>query len=376
MVSPGVPPDAPPLVAARNALVPIVSEVDVGFHALRGVKYAAISGTNGKTTTTALIGHLLQSGGLQALAAGNIGRPLSQVALDGELPEWIALELSSFQLHDTHDLIPAIGALTNLAPDHLDRYRALEDYYADKDRIFVNAGPASCWVTNGDDAEVERRSRNVPGTHLRFRIGQPADAWFDRERDVLMLREQQLLARPEFPLLGEHNVANALAAALDRLARRWESSGNRGRAAELPRPAAPDGAGRDGDGVLWINDSKATNVASTLVAVQAMTRPFILLLGGRHKGEPYTALARAAGERCRAVIAFGESRDLVVQDLGGLLPVTRAGTRLRRGSEPRPSRWPSRAMRCSCLPRVRATICSRIMKIGAISFAGTVEAMK
>ena len=326
VVSPGVPPDAPPLVAARDALVPIVSEVDVGFHALRGVKYAAISGTNGKTTTTALTGHLLQSGGVQALAAGNIGRPLSQVALDGELPEWIALELSSFQLHDTHDLIPAIGALTNLAPDHLDRYRALEDYYADKDRIFVNAGPASCWVTNGDDAEVERRSRNVPGTHLRFRIGQPADAWFDRERDVLMLREQQLLARPEFPLLGEHNVANALAAALIA----WRAGGNLPGIAEglrsfraLPHRMEPVGTV---NGVLWINDSKATNVASTLVAVQALTRPFILLLGGRHKGEPYTALASAAGERCRAVIAFGESRDLVVQDLGSLLPVTRAGT--------------------------------------------------
>ncbi len=92
------------------------------------------------------------------------------MALDNDRPEWIALELSSFQLHDTHDLVPAVGAMTNLAPDHLDRYATLEEYYADKDRLFVNATAASCWITNGDDTEVERRSAAVPGTHLRFRI--------------------------------------------------------------------------------------------------------------------------------------------------------------------------------------------------------------
>jgi UDP-N-acetylmuramoylalanine--D-glutamate ligase len=190
----------------------------------------------------------------------------------------------------------------------------------------VNASPASCWITNGDDAEVERRSGAVPGAHLRFRIGSPSDAWLDRRGGVLMLREQVLLPRQEFPLLGEHNVANALAASLIA----WRAGGTIPRIAEglrsfraLPHRMEPI---RSVNGVLWINDSKATNVASTTVAVQALERPFILLLGGRHKGEPYTALAAASGKRCRAVIAFGESRDLIVQDLGGLLPVTPAGT--------------------------------------------------
>jgi UDP-N-acetylmuramoylalanine--D-glutamate ligase len=326
VISPGIPPDAPPVLAARGAGVPIVSEVDVGYHALPGVKYAAITGTNGKTTTTALTGHLLQGAGLNAIAAGNIGRPLSQVALDGDPPEWIALELSSFQLHDTHDLVPAVGALTNLAPDHLDRYAKLEEYYADKDRLFVNATAASCWITNGDDSEVERRSSAVPGTHLRFRLGTPADAWFDRSRGALILRESELLPRADFPLLGEHNVANALAAALIA----WRAGATPDRIAAglrsfraLPHRMEPI---RTVHGVLWINDSKATNVASTTVAVQALERPFVLLLGGRHKGEPYTVLADAAGGRCRAVIAFGESRDLVTHDLGDRLPVTRAGT--------------------------------------------------
>jgi UDP-N-acetylmuramoylalanine--D-glutamate ligase len=326
VVSPGVPPDASPLRAARDAGVPIVSELDVGYAALPGVRYAVITGTNGKTTTTALTGHLLAAGGLAATTAGNIGRPLAQVALDGERPEWIALEVSSFQLHDTHDLVPAIGAMTNLAPDHLDRYATLEEYYADKDRLYLRASAGSCWVINGDDAEVERRAGDTPGERLRFSVLKEADGWYDRGARTLMLGQDRLLPRDALALFGDHNVANALCGAL--VARRAGAPIGRIREGlssfrALPHRMEPVGTV---DGVLWINDSKATNVASTLVAVQAMEQPFVLLLGGRHKGEPYTALAAAAGSRCRSVIAFGESRDLVVRDLSGLLPVVTAGT--------------------------------------------------
>jgi UDP-N-acetylmuramoylalanine--D-glutamate ligase len=326
VVSPGVPPQAPPLAAARAAGVPIVSELDVGYAALPGVKFAVITGTNGKTTTTALTGHLLAAAGFRAVSAGNIGTPLCDIALEGQRPDWIALEISSFQLHDTHDLVPDIGAVTNLAPDHLDRYASLEEYYADKDRLFLHATPASCWVTNGDDAEVERRASRHPGERLRFRLEGAADGWYDRAGRRLMLGDQALLPRDRLSLLGDHNVANALCAAL--MARR--AGGTLPRIAAglesfraLPHRMEPVG---EKDGVLWINDSKATNVASTLVALQALDRPFVLLLGGRHKGEPYTELARAAGSRCRAVIAYGESRDLVAQDLGKLLPVVKLGT--------------------------------------------------
>jgi UDP-N-acetylmuramoylalanine--D-glutamate ligase len=326
VVSPGVPPGVPPLVAAREAGVPIVSELDVGYAALPESQFAVITGTNGKTTTTALTGHLMQVGGLQAITAGNIGRPLAQVALDGERPAWVVLEVSSFQLHDTHDLVPAIGAMTNLAPDHLDRYQSLQEYYADKDRLYLHATPVSCWVTNGDDPEVERRALGRPGERLRFRLGREADGWYKRDERVLMLRDAPLLPRDELALLGDHNIANALCASLVA----WRAgaaidgirSGLRSFRA-LPHRMEPV---RSVAGVLWINDSKATNVASALVAVQALERPFVLLLGGRHKGEPYTALAAAAGDRCRAVIAYGESGDLVARDLGPLLPVRRAGT--------------------------------------------------
>lgn len=326
VVSPGVPPGAPPLAAARGAGVEVVSEIDVGYAALPDARYAVITGTNGKTTTTALTAHLLQAAGYPALAAGNIGRALAEVALSEERPSWVALEISSFQLHDTHALVPTIGATTNLAPDHLDRYTALEEYYADKDRLYLNAHPGSCWVLNGDDGEVERRTRGVPGERRWFRVRSRADGWYDRTAGRLMLGDTPLLPRAELSLLGDHNVANALCAAL--IAR--EAGGEVDAIAQglrsfqaLAHRMEPI---RTVDGVLWINDSKATNIASTQVAVEAMERPFVLLLGGRHKGEPYTALAAAAGARCRGVVAYGEARDLVTRDLSGQLPVTKVGT--------------------------------------------------
>jgi len=326
VVSPGVPPSAAPLEAARLAGVPIVSELDVGAAALPDARFVMITGTNGKTTTTALTGHVMREAGLAAITAGNIGRPLAQVALDRERADWIVLEVSSFQLHDTHGIVPMIGAMTNLAPDHLDRYAKLEDYYADKDRLYLHASVASCWVLNGDDGEVLRRAAGRPGTVQRFSLRGQAEGWFDRASGKVMLGEAALIPRGQLALLGDHNVANALCAAL---IVRQAGGSMVGIAAGLRSfRALPHRleSVREVHGVLWINDSKATNVSSTRVAVEAMDRPFVLLLGGRHKGEPYTALAEAAAGRCRGVIAYGESRDLVVGDLGGRLPVTRAGT--------------------------------------------------
>ena len=326
VASPGVPPSAAPLAAARDAAVPIVSELDVGAAALPDARFIMITGTNGKTTTTALTGHVMREAGLRAVTAGNIGRPLAQVALDREPAEWIVLEVSSFQLHDTHGIVPAIGAMTNLAPDHLDRYPKLEDYYADKDRLYLHASTDSRWVLNGDDDEVLRRATGHPGTVLRFSLRSRAEGWFDRASGRLMLGDAALVSRDQLALLGDHNVANALCGAL--IAR--EAGGNAAGLTAglrsfraLPHRLEPV---REVGGVLWINDSKATNISSTQVAVEAMERPFVLLLGGRHKGEPYTALATPAAGRCRGVIAYGESRDLIAGDLGGHLPVTRAGT--------------------------------------------------
>ena len=291
VVAPGVPPEVPALETARRAGLDIHAEVDIGFVALRGARCIGITGTNGKTTTTSLIAHVLVSAGVRAETAGNIGRPLCEVARSSDRPDWVALELSSFQLHDAPNLKPAIGVLTNLAPNHLDRYATLDQYYADKALLFRRADTSSFWVTNADDPAVEMMACSIPGSRVRFSIGRRAEAWYDRTGRRLMLGDAAVLPRAELPLLGDHNVANALAAVLvasragcsnDRIADGLRSF------RAIPHRVEPV---REVDGILWINDSKSTNITSTEVAVAALDRRFVLLLGGRHKGEAYTRLA-------------------------------------------------------------------------------------
>lgn len=333
VVSPGVPPGAAPLAVARAAGVPIHSEIELALSAMASTRYVATTGTNGKTTVTALIAHLLRAVGVDADEAGNIGTPLSEIVLRAKRPEWLSLELSSFQLHDTPSVNPAVAVLTNLAPDHLDRYDNLEHYYADKDLIFRNANASSVRVVNADDAEVLRRTARVPGLARRFSVlHTDADASYDAAARRLMLHGAPLLDRDALPLLGIHNVANALAAALavTEAVAEARSAAGRARLAEGLRTfvAPPHRLEQVGEfgGVLWVNDSKATNVGAARVAIEAMERPTVLLLGGRHKGEAYSNLLAAMRGRVKAVVAFGESESLIVQDLAGHVPVERCGS--------------------------------------------------
>jgi UDP-N-acetylmuramoylalanine--D-glutamate ligase len=333
VASPGVPPDAPALVTARAAGVRIVSEVEIALTRLPGVRYIAVTGTNGKTTTTALVAHLLRAIGRRAVAAGNIGMPLAEVALSDALPEWVALELSSFQLHDTPGVNPDVGVLTNLSPDHLDRYRSSDDYYADKALLFANASAQSVWVLNADDPAVVAMGTRAAGRHLRFSLrDQEADGSLSADGRQLLLFGRPLLSRGEFPLIGDHNVANALAASLAVSAAdaAHRETGARVRLADGLRSFTPlahrlQVVGTY-NGVQWIDDSKATNVSSTLVALRGMTRPTVLLLGGRHKGEPYTALAEPIRKTGKVVLAYGEAAPRIVHDLGGLVPVEEWGS--------------------------------------------------
>ncbi len=333
VVSPGVPPDAPVLAAARHAGVEIVSELDLGFRALAalhpGTRSIAITGTNGKTTTTALVAHLLSAAGLQSTTAGNIGRPVTDLAMAPERFQWLSLEVSSFQLHDSPNFAPEIGVLTNLAPDHLDRYPSADAYYADKRLLFRNASEGDVWVLNADDNLVLDLARGVAGRRVLFSLAKSADASYDARQRVLRIGGDTLIEREELRLLGDHNVANALAAVLAVHEAGVPVSliaGGLRSFRPLPHRLEPVREVGGAGGVLWINDSKATNIAATTVAVIAMQRPFVLLLGGRHKGEPYTSLAPLLADRCRLVIAYGEAGPLVEQDLKGKVPLERGTT--------------------------------------------------
>ncbi len=335
VASPGVPPTAPPLLAAADSGVPVVGELEVALHAMPALHYVAVTGTNGKTTTTALIGHILRALGRDAVDAGNIGTALADYALQDPQPGWAALECSSFQLHDTPSIEPTVGVVTNLSPDHLDRYASLDDYYADKARLFGHATDRSRWVLNGDDAQVMQlysrlgRGDRLPGSIHTFRIGTAADAWFDPSTMMLHLRGEPLMHREDLSLVGDHNVANALTAALAVVVASDDFATPAARTVivdalrsfhALPHRLEPVPTD---DGVLWLNDSKATNVSSTLVAVQGMTRPFVLLLGGRHKGEAYTALAAPFLAHGKRILAYGEAADEIVADLASHVAVER-----------------------------------------------------
>lgn len=329
VVSPGVPPDAAAILAALSAERQILSEIEIALRYAPGLQYVAVTGTNGKTTTTALIGHLLRSMGVSAPDAGNIGTPLSVVVNTTVLPEWVSLELSSFQLHDTPGIEPNVGVLTNLSADHLDRYANVEEYFGDKALMFRNASAKSHWVINADDPASLQLVSGIAGLHHHFSLTAPADAWYDRDANCLTVNGEILLPRKDLALLGDHNVANALAAALAvvNADEQFSTAKSRNTIADALRSfrAMPNRLEVVGEwnGIEWINDSKATNVASTLVAVQGMTRPTVLLLGGRHKGEPYTALATPIRSHVKHIIAFGEAGPIVEHDLSGVVPLTR-----------------------------------------------------
>jgi UDP-N-acetylmuramoylalanine--D-glutamate ligase len=332
VASPGVPPSARPLSFAREKGVRIASEVEVALHFLEGSRIIAVTGTNGKTTTTALIAHLLRGLDLEAVEAGNIGTPLSEVVGRERQPQWISLEMSSFQLHDTPSLKPDVGVLTNLSPDHLDRYATVEEYYADKARFFANADANSVWVVNEDDKAVMRMVRDVAGHKYPFSIVDEASAHLDARSSQLVVLGAPILSRDDLPLLGQHNVGNALAAALAVMAAdrsHQTQKARKGIAAALRTfrslPHRLELVGEFG-GVQWINDSKATNVSSTAVAIDGMERPTVLLLGGRHKGEAYTPLAEAVKRKVKRVIAYGEAAPIIATDLRPVVDVVRLGS--------------------------------------------------
>ena len=327
VVSPGIPSGVAPLVAARTANIPIVSEVEIALQLKPATPYITITGTNGKTTTTSLVAHLLNALDKSVVEAGNIGTPVSEIALRATAPEWMAVELSSFQLHDTPSVRPTVGVLTNLSPDHLDRYdHNVNAYYADKMLMFANADTSSRWVLPADGATVLELTSSLPGQTVRFStVRSDTEGYLDRARGQLVLFGEALASRADFPLSGDHNVANLLAALLAVMLAHpsHATPAARVRLADavriisaLPHRIEPVA---DIDGVLWLNDSKATNVSSTLVAMAGMTRPTILLLGGRHKGEPYTSLVESILLNGKAVIAYGESAQLIYNDLHPLL---------------------------------------------------------
>ena len=335
VVSPGIAPDAPVLVSLAERGVRWISEPELAARFFDG-PLIAVTGTNGKTTTTLLVEHLLRSAGLRAAAGGNVGGGLapaaSHLALDAEPRDWYVLEMSSFQLAGIETFRPDIGVITNLSPDHLDRYRTVAEYYADKARIFDTADDASRWVLPAADDEVARLIDDAPGERWFFGDGESSSAFVDESVLTLLVdgHLEALCTVAEVPLLGRHNVTNALAASLTARLAGAEADGiaeGLRTARALPHRLEPVG---EHDGVLWVNDSKATNVAATRSAVESLRRPIVLLLGGKDKAEDFRGLAPIVARKVRAVVAYGQAGPRIAAELGEVAdtPVFLLGTDL------------------------------------------------
>jgi UDP-N-acetylmuramoylalanine--D-glutamate ligase len=290
--SPGVPQSASPVVAARQMGIPIVGELELAWRLLAN-DFIAVTGTNGKTTTTEWIGHIHREAGLAVEVAGNVGTAAS--SLVGKLPAQatIVCEASSFQLEDADLFAPEAAVLLNLAEDHLDRHGSFESYVAAKLRIFANQSAEDVAVLP-EDLQIGPGGR---ARQIRFGSGPEAE-----------------LAE-EVRLPGAHNRFNGMAAAAVCLARGIDqgaiAAGLRSFRGVPHRLEVVSTAG----GVTWVNDSKATNVASTIVALESFSGGIHLIAGGRGKGQDFSALAHPVGERCSSVYLIGEATDEIAEAL-------------------------------------------------------------
>ncbi len=349
IVSPGVPLTLEALAEARRAGVPILGEAELAARFLKG-RLIGITGTNGKTTVTAWIGDLLARCGYCAHVGGNIGRALVRVVEEvHDAGCFVVAELSSFQLETIEMLRPRVAVVTNIAPDHLDRHGSFPAYVAAKCRLFRNQTEEDWAVLNADDSVVRAMAGQTRARALFFsRLA--AEEKIERgvlaRADRLLLRwdgrERELAHRSDVPLRGEHNVENALAAlaatlAAASLTRSEEPLGERlwALAEALPlRDALRAFPGVEHrlewvaqiEGVDYYNDSKATNVASTIRALEALPGPLLLILGGRDKGDDFTRLRPLVSEKVAHVLVLGEAAEKIRAALEDVVPMTRCTT--------------------------------------------------
>ena len=318
VASPGIPPNAAVFHALRDRGVGWISEPEFASRFLES-PLVVVTGTNGKTTTAALCAHLLREAGVDAALGGNVGGglapPASALAALDPAPERVVLELSSFQLAGIRDLSPAVGVMTNLGVDHLDRYDSVAEYHRDKRRLFEAGANDTTWVLNGDDPAVERMAERFPGARFRFSLERRTapGAWLEDGELLIDADDAQgagsgprrIGRAASLRLSGRHNVANALAAALAAAAAGADpETFDDALAAFGPLPHRMEPVGTV-DGVLWINDSKATNVAACACALRGLAGPLVLLLGGAEKGEDFRALVPAMASKVRGVVAYG-----------------------------------------------------------------------
>ena len=323
--SPGIPDTAPIVREAVGRGVPIISEIEFAGRYTQA-KTICITGSNGKTTTTSLIFHILQKAGFDVGLAGNIGRSLARQVAENDR-EWYVIELSSFQLDNMYRFRAHIAVLLNITPDHLDRYEfKMQNYVDSKMRILQNQQAEDTFIYWSGDEYVPRELGKYAVSSRLMAFSDEAQAqsvgYADAEKVTVTAPVPFEMPRKGLSLPGRHNLRNSLAAALAALS------------AGVPAQVVEEGLGdfpgvehrlekvRDVNGVHYVNDSKATNVDACYCALEAQTTPVVLILGGRDKGNDYSAIAAAVREKCRALVFLGVDNKKLLDFFGGFgLPI-------------------------------------------------------
>jgi UDP-N-acetylmuramoylalanine--D-glutamate ligase len=324
--SPGVPREAPVIAAALERGVDVLGELELAWRAIPN-RFLAVTGTNGKTTTVELLGHLYRSAGEPVAVAGNVGTPLASLPERLDPAATVVCEASSFQLEDAVAFAPECAVFLNLAPDHLDRHADLDSYLAAKLRIFANQGNDDIAVYNGDDPALASVDLGGCARRVAFCRGAAPDCEVAFAEGTIFWDGEPLLHVEELGLLGEHNVANAMAAAAAALAMGLDREAVREGLrcfAGVPHRLEPVG---EIGGVRFVNDSKATNVASATVGLRAFEGGVHAILGGSEKDEPFAPLAEPIRERCAACYLIGAAADRLATELA---PILEAGIALHR----------------------------------------------
>jgi UDP-N-acetylmuramoylalanine--D-glutamate ligase len=331
VISPGVPSKSLPVRYAERRGVEVVGEVELASRFLRG-RIVAITGTNGKTTTTTLIGQMLKDAGMNVQVGGNIGTALISMIESSRDEGWNVVEVSSFQLETIVDFHPTVAAVLNVTPNHMDRYESVMDYAAAKQRIFANQGPGDFAILNADDEIVSSWSSGLRAHVVPFSVKRELEEGvFLRGRDLISRTqdgERVLAMRDEMQLLGLHNVENVLAALAAGLAAGAPPESLRETVRQFHPVEHRLEHVADINNVRFFNDSKATSVDATLKALEAFaddSGKIVLILGGRGKQAPYAPLAPLIHRHVRKMILIGEDAPAIEKELKDAAPFARAG---------------------------------------------------
>ena len=327
--SPGIPEKAPIIKALRERGVKIVSEMEFAYKYLGRAKTICITGSNGKTTTTSLIYHIMRQAGLNVALGGNIGESFAYQVATADY-DWYVLELSSFQLDGMYDFRADVAVLMNITPDHLDRYDyCFQNYVNSKMRITQNQHSRSAFIYSADDeviaTEIERRAdmrqRLLPfAAHAAVASGAGDAFLVDGEFTARVGKKAVVIDTTKMKIKGLHNAYNAMAAALATLSAGVEAEViSQAIYSFNPVEHRLEPAGESG-GIKWINDSKATNVDSVWYALESMSAPTIWIAGGTDKGNDYTPLKEFAREKVKALICMGVDNEKLVREFTGVVP--------------------------------------------------------